>query len=123
MQEEKVLDSVYTRMLKMALNVFWEDHMRNSELYGNLPRLTNKIRQRRMGLAGHCVKHPELAASDLMLCREPTHGRRNRGRGRTTLIDTLKRDTGLNRVAEVRTLMEDPDEWRAAIRASRVGVG
>ena len=75
-----------------------------------------------MGLAGHCVRHPELAASDLMLW-EPTHGRRNRGRGRTTLTDTLKRDTGLNRVAEFRTLMEDPDEWRAAIRASRVGVG
>ncbi|XP_068756684.1 uncharacterized protein [Montipora capricornis] len=120
-QEEKALDGVYKRMLKMALNVFWEDHMRNSELYGNLARLTNKMRKRRMGLVGHCVTHPELAASDLMLW-EPTHGRRNCDRGRTTLIDTLKRDTGLNSVAEVRTLMEDPDEWRAAIRTSRVGV-
>ena len=68
------------------------------------------------------MRHPELASSDLILW-EPTHGGRNRGRGRTTLIATLKRDTGLNSVAEVRTLIEDPDEWRAAIRASPVGVG
>ena len=98
--------------------------MRNSELYGDLPRLTDKIRQRRMGLAiaGHCVRHLELAASDLILW-EPTHGRRNRGRRRTSLIDALKRVTELNSVTEMLTLMEDRHEWCAAIRASCVGVG
>ena len=44
-KEEKALDGIYTRMLRMALNVSWEDHMRNTELYGDLPRRSDKIRQ------------------------------------------------------------------------------
>ena len=96
--------------------------MRNTELYGDLPRLSDKIRQRRMELAGHCWRHRELAASELILW-EPKHGSRNRGLQRTTLIDTLKRDTGLSSVDEIRTLIEEREEWRGAICDSRVGVG
>ena len=57
-KDEKALDRVYTRMLRAALNVSWEEHMRNTELYGYLPRLSDTIRQRHMILAGHCVRHP-----------------------------------------------------------------
>ena len=57
-KDEKALDGVYTRMLRAALNVSWEDHIRNVDLYGFLPRLTDTIRQWRMRLAGHCVRHP-----------------------------------------------------------------
>ena len=120
-KDEKALDGVYTRMLRAALNVSWEDHIRNVDLYGYLPRLSDTIRQRRMRLAGHCVRHPELTACQLVLW-EPTHGRRSRGRPHATYIDTLKRDTGLSSVAEIRTLMEDREQWRAAVKMSRVGV-
>ena len=120
-KDEKALDGVYTRMLRAALNVSWKDHTRNSELYGKLPRLSDTVRQRRMRLAGHCVRHPELTASQLILW-EPTHGRKSRGRPQATYIDTLKRDTGLDGVAEIRTLMEDREQGRAAVRNSRVGV-
>ena len=119
-KDEKALDGVYTRMLRAALNVSWEDHIRNVDLYGYLPRLSDTIRQRRMRLAGHCVRHPELTACQLVLW-EPTHGRRSRGRPHATYIDTLKRDTGLSSVAEIRTLMEDREQWRAAVKMSRVG--
>ena len=121
-QDEKALDGVYTRMLRMALNISWEDHVKNVDLYGDLPRVTDKIRGRRMRLAGHCVRHPELVASELVLW-EPIHGRRGRGRPHSTYIDTLKRDTGLSDVSEIRSLMGDRDMWKAAIRNSRVGVG
>jgi hypothetical protein len=121
-QQERSIDGVYTRMLRMALNVSWEDHIRNVDLYDTLPRVTDKIRARRMRLAGHCVRHPELAASGLILW-EPKHGTRSRGRPTATYVDTLKRDTGLSNTNEIRTLMEDRDQWRAAIRNSRVGVG
>ena len=120
-KDEKALDGVYTRMLRAALNVSWKNHTRNSELYGKLPRLSDTVRQRRMRLAGHCVRHPELTASQLILW-EPTHGRKSRGRPQATFIDTLKRDTGLDGVAEIQTLMEDREQWRAAVRNSRVGV-
>ena len=121
-QMERSLDGVYTRMLRMVLNVSWEDHAKNVDLYGALPRVTDKIRARRMGLAGHCVRHPELVASNLILW-EPKHGTRSRGRPATTYIDTLRRDTGLSNTGEIRALMINSDLWRAAIRDSRVGVG
>ena len=121
-QMERSLDGVYTRMLRMVLNVSWEDHTKNVDLYGALPRVTDKIRARRMGLAGHCVRHPELVASNLILW-EPKHGTRSRGRPATTYIDTLRRDTGLSNTGEIRALMINSDLWRAAIRDSRVGVG
>ena len=120
-KEERALDGVYAQMLRMALNVSWQDHMRNVDLYGNLPKLTDKIRQRRMRLAGHCVRHPELAACELILW-DPAHGKRSRGRGRTTMLDTLKRDTGLSNTEELRAIMENREAWRLAIKSSRVGV-
>ena len=108
--DEKALDGLYTRLLRRALNVSWEEHIRNVDLYGNLPRLSDKIRERRMKLAGHSVRHPELVASGLVLW-EPAHGSRNAGGRRATYIDALKRDTGLNETAEVRTLMVDRQRW------------
>ena len=45
-KDEKALDGVYTRMLRAALNVSWEEQMRNTELYGYLPRLSDTIRHR-----------------------------------------------------------------------------
>ena len=120
--DEKALDGMYTRMLRVALDVSWEEHMRNVDLYGKLPRLTDKIRQRRMRMAGHSLRHPELIASELVLW-EPSHGTRKPGRRSNTYIDSLKRDTGLKETSEVKTLMEDRQRWRAVIHNSRAGVG
>ena len=57
-KQEKLLDGAYTRMLRMALNVSWQDHVRNVDLEAGLPRVSEKIRKRRMELASHCVRHP-----------------------------------------------------------------
>ena len=91
-------------------------------LHLDYPAICDIIRARRMGLAGHCVRHPELVASNLILW-EPKHGIRSRGRPATTYIDTLRRDIGLSNTGEIRALMINSDLWRAAIRDSRVGVG
>ena len=118
-QLEKALDGVYTRM---ALGVTWMDHVRNLDLYGDLPPVTNKIRERRMRLAGHCVRHPELEASKLTLW-EPTHGKARRGKKRTTFVDMLRRDCSADNTAELKNLMMDRTVWRTTIQKSRVGVG
>ena len=44
----KIKDSIYTRMLQMALNISWKRHMTNEELYGDLPRVSSKIGIKRM---------------------------------------------------------------------------
>ena len=66
-QMERKIYAVYTRMRRMVINVSWEDHTENVDLYGTLPRVTNKIRAKRMDLAGHCVRHHKLVASSLIL--------------------------------------------------------
>ena len=64
-----------------------------------------KIKKRRLRMAGHCVRHPELAASNLVLW-EPTQGRASRGGQSLTFIDQLLRDTSLKTAADIRTCME-----------------
>ena len=84
----------------------WSSHIPNQQLYGDLPAVSNKIASRRLQLAGHCYRHPELSTQKLVLW-EPTHGHRGRGRPNTTYIDTLKRDTGAFEASEIAALMAD----------------
>ena len=115
---EKSLSGTYTRMLQKAMNIHWSSHTTNNELYGNLPRVTTKIAERRLRLAGHCHRHPDLSTQKLLLW-EPKHGTRNQGRPKTTFVDTLMRDTGATSVHELATLMENRDVWRSMVNNSR----
>ena len=119
--EEKSLDGSYTRMLRTALNIRWQDHITNEEVYGCLPKVSWKIAERRCRLAGHCVRHPEEEASKTVLWI-PTGGRVNRGRKATTYIDTLKRDTGLQDTNELRATMLDRNTWKDYVSLARTGV-
>ena len=116
---EKSLNGTYTRMLRKALNVHWSSHTTNEALYGKLPAVADKIAAKRLQLAGHCHRHPELSAQKVLLW-EPQHGHRGRGRPRTTYVDTLKRDTGAKSTSELATLMEDRKVWRNHVHSRRV---
>ena len=109
--QEKSLDGTYTRMLRRVLNIGWNSHTSNIQLYSDLPKLSIKIASRRLQLAGHCYRHPELSTQRLVLW-EPKHGHRRRGRRVNTYIDTLKRDTGAHNVEELATMMENRIIWR-----------
>ena len=64
----KMVDGCYTRMLRMALGVNqWRDRVSNQALYNGLPKVTSKIAQRRLRLAGHAQRHPELTLHKLVL--------------------------------------------------------
>ena len=113
---ERSLSGTYTRMLRKALNVHWSSHTTNNELYGKLPRVDMKIAERRLRLAGHCYRHPELSTQKLLLW-EPTHGTRRRGRPKATYLDTLMRDTGATCAHDLANLMEDRDVWRSMVKS------
>ena len=89
----KCLDGCYTRMLRMAFNVSWEDKVRNEDLYGRLPRASSKVASRRLKLAGHCVRHPDEVASKLVLW-EPSQGRMNVGKRAVTYVDERRHWVG-----------------------------
>ena len=63
----------------MVLNIHWKNKIMNDILYGELERLSNKIRRRVLQFAGHCLRREEDIVSDLVLW-QPTHGTRRRGR-------------------------------------------
>ena len=64
--QEKSLDGTYTRMLRKVLNIHWSSHIPNHQLYGELPAVSNKVASRRLQLAGHCYRHPELSTQKLV---------------------------------------------------------
>jgi hypothetical protein len=111
----KKIDGCYTRMLRMVLNVNWSSHTTNSVLYGNLPRVSSKIQERRMRLAGHIHRHEDLIAQKLLLW-EPIQGARGRGRPALTFVDTLRGDTELDSTGDIGRLMTDRKLWRNTIK-------
>ena len=116
----KMVDGCYTRMLRMALGVNqWRDRVSNQVLYNGLPKVTSKIAQRRLRLAGHAQRHPELTLHKLVLW-EPQHGHANRERPHLTFLDNLMEDTGLKSVDEIARLMEDRELWKTVIKNARV---
>ena len=113
---ERSLNGTYTRMLRAVLNIHWSTHTSNEVLYGKLPLVSDKVASRRLELAGHCYRHPELSTQKVILW-EPKHGSRGRGRPRHNFIDTLKRDTGAASAHELATLMADRDVWRSHVKS------
>ena len=56
----KRIDGCYTIMLKMVLDVHWPTKINNHKLYGKLPKVTSKFRERRMKWDGHIWRHKDL---------------------------------------------------------------
>ena len=117
-RDETRLDGCYTRMLRKVLNVTWQDQIPNEVLYRGLPPLSTKIRTRRLRLAGHCIRHNDVAPHSLVLW-VPQQGRASQGGQQSIFIDTLKRDTGLHSISEIRALMLDRLLWQATTCGSQ----
>ena len=98
-------------MLLVVFTISWQQHITSKELYSDLPKVSDKVAARRLKLAGHCLRHLELPSSSLGLW-EPTQGKKSQGQPAKTMVDTLKKDTGMANTGELRTLMQDCDEWK-----------
>ena len=101
------------------MNVSWKQHMINEELYGDLPKVTTKIAIYRLRLAGHCVRHPEEIASQLILW-QPVCGNAGRGRKTTDFINIIKRDTNLDSMEDIRNVMLDRNWRREFVNLARL---
>ena len=89
---EKGIDGCYTGLLRAVQGFSWKDKIPNTVLYGNLPKISDKIRSRRLRLAGHIQRHTEEAAHHLLLWN-PVEGKRKNGRPMKTFIKQLAEDT------------------------------
>ena len=102
---------VYTRLIRMILNISWRDNIPNKILYIRLPKISEVIRDLRMTIAGYCVRQKDEACHDLIFWHA-RNGKRNRGRQPIKFIDNLKNDTELNDVEEIRNVMSERENWR-----------
>ncbi|KAI8483147.1 hypothetical protein Bbelb_391660, partial [Branchiostoma belcheri] len=84
---------VTKRMLRMCLNILWEQKLPDEQLYQELSALTEEIKTRSMKLAAHCVRHPDTVNYKLVLW-EPPNGQRSHGRPRINYINNFKSDVG-----------------------------
>ena len=96
----------------VTYNVF-RSHIPNIQLYGELPPLSTKVQQRRMRLAGQCVRHDEVA--NKLVLWQPTDGHANRGRQTVTYVDNLLQDTGLGNTSELQAVMMDRGCWKGCV--------
>ena len=106
---EKKRNGSYTRMLRVALNISWRDHMSNKDLYGKIPKFTDTIREQRLRISGHCWRSKNEVVSDVLL-RLPIHRRRSRGRPAKTFVDQIMEDTSCN-YEELPNAMMNREEW------------
>ena len=115
----KHLNGCYTRLLRMAQNISWKSKTINEKLYNGLPKVTDIISERMLNLAGHCVRHKEDMAHNLVLWT-PTRGKRRRGRQQLTFVDALKLQTDLESIDEIRSVMMDRGKWKKLSKLGRV---
>ena len=112
---KKRINGCYTRILRMATNASWKEKITNEVLYQDLQLLSQTIRERRMRLEGHCIRHATEMAYNLVLW-EQTRGKWNRGSQPITCINCLNDDTNLTNTDEIRTLMMARNEFRKCVQ-------
>ena len=108
----KKLDGCYTRLLRTALNIPWQSHTTNKEVYGNLAPISERLKTKRLRFAGHCIRSTQEAASKIVMW-QPTHGKKNGGPPRKDCIKQLAEDTGLEEGGDIRSCMLDRQVWKA----------
>ena len=107
----KKLDGTYTRLMRACMNVRWTAKRTNRDLYGDVPRLSVTLRQRRLRFAGHCARADQPVA-DVLLWSSSC--KRRVGGKTLTYVDTLVADSKLTR-EELKSSMTDRDQWQTIV--------
>ena len=117
---EAKLDGTYTCMLRIVLDISWEQHPTRKRLYGKLSTISSTIREQRTQYAGHCWRSKKELVSSLLLWT-PKHGHTRVGRPCRTYIEQLLQDTGwkMEELESVKEAMEDRDVWRQRVTLVR----
>jgi len=106
---EDRINGCYTQLLRRVLNISWRDHIPNTVVYGDIPRLSETIRKRRLQFAGHCMRSTNQPISKLIFWT-PSGGHPKRGRKTLSYPDTIVKDIGLE-PTEIQQLMKDRATW------------
>ena len=113
---EETVGLLLHKNVEDALNVSWQSRTTNADLFQGLPKVTSKIQKRRIRLAEHCIRYDDEAANKLVQW-QLTEGRTTRGRRKIPYVDVLLEDTEMQSVQELKTIIEDREDWSKRVKA------
>ena len=111
-KQQHRLDGTYTNLLRRVKNISWRDHASLNRIYGNLPRVSAKLTQRRVQFAGHCYRADDEIISSLLLWKPSAQNRSNR----LTYPAVIARDTGLQ-VEDLPAAMAGGSVWKSIVHS------
>ena len=97
---ERALDGTYTRLLRYALGIKWQDHQTNAQVYRSIQPVIERLRAKRLKFAGHCTRMNSYAPQPVcqLVMWEPK-AKTRRGKGaKQTYSDTILSDCGMRRI-------------------------
>ena len=68
----KRLDGCYTNLLRRIKNMSWKNHQTLADIYGNIPKLSTCLAEKRARFAGHCLRAKDEVVSDLIFWKKST---------------------------------------------------
>ena len=120
---ERRLDGAYTKLLRYALGLRWDDYTSNAKLYGNLPRVSSRLLEKQLIFAGLCVRSDQ-PVSDLVFwdhtkmarCKCSVGAGSRANSAKLLLLKKVGKVPGLVVCDdELVKLMKDRDEWKKRI--------
>ena len=111
-REQKRLDGTNTRLLLRVIHLAWRRHPTLQTIYGDLPRVAQVVRSRRVQFAGHCFRATNEIVSPLILWKPQSIGRKSQ---KLTYPDVIARDSGI-RFEDLAVAMKGKNTWRDIVR-------
>ena len=111
-KQQKRLDGTYTNLLRRVQNMHWTQHATLKDIYGNLPKITSKLIQRKVRFAGHCYRATDEVISSLIFWTPPGPNRSNR----LTYPGVISRDTDI-KIQDLPVAMADRAVWRGVVKS------
>ena len=95
-------------------NISWKQHPTKQQIYNNLPQVSKIIKRRRVQFAGHCFRASKEMASNFVLWKPNSTGRRNSRK--LTYPDVISRDTGID-FNDLGSAMGDREVWGSLVKS------
>ena len=111
-KQRKRLDGKYTNLLRRVQNIHWTQPATLKDIYGRLPKISSKLIQRRVQVAGHCYRAKDEIISSLMFWTPPGPNRSNR----FSYPGVISRDTDLM-IQDLPVAMADRTVWRGVVKS------
>jgi hypothetical protein len=115
----KKLDGCYSRLLRYALNIKWTAKVTNVLVFKDLPKISDRLRIRRLTFIGHCYRSGESAPqpiTDVLFFKCHPELKRKRG-NYSNYIRLLHTDMGpkFNDEQVLKDNISDREHWRKLI--------